>query len=132
MIKTRPLRQIQKRLGARALTIAILLAVIAILSGHKALGKGLVLGALFSILNFILMAEFLPARLSAKRRRASVLAFGSLLLRYMLLAIPLIVAAKSPAFSFTTTAIGLFMVPLVALIENATAPAAFNPHIDGS
>jgi hypothetical protein len=116
----------QKRIGARALTIAVLLAVITILSGHKELGKGLVLGTLFSILNFILMAEFLPRRLSAERRRASLFAFGSIFLRYSLLACPLILAAKSAAFSFATTAIGLFMVPLVALIDNMTAPGAFN------
>jgi predicted lysophospholipase L1 biosynthesis ABC-type transport system permease subunit len=120
----------QKRFGARALTIAIVLAVVAILSGHKALGKGLVLGTLFSILNFVLMAEFLPLRLSPDRRRAGAWAFGSLLLRYTLLAIPLILAAKSDAISFATTAAGLFMVPLVALIDSMTAPAACNhpPH----
>ncbi|MDJ0782976.1 MAG: ATP synthase subunit I [Desulfosarcinaceae bacterium] len=120
----------QKRFGARALTIAILLAVVSILSGHKALGKGLVLGTLFSILNFILMAEFLPLRFAAERRRASALALGTLLLRYALLALPLILAAKSSAFSFVTTAAGLFMVPLVALIDSLTAGAAINhpPH----
>ena len=90
MSKTTPLRQMhlrqmQKKFGTRALTIAILVAVVTILSGHKALGKGLVLGALFSILNFILMAEFLPLRLSSNRRRASAWALGSLVLRYALL-----------------------------------------------
>jgi predicted lysophospholipase L1 biosynthesis ABC-type transport system permease subunit len=124
MSKTTPLRQMQKRFGARALTIAIVLAVVTILIGHKELGKGLVLGTLFSILNFILMAEFLPARLSPHRRRASARALGSLVLRYALLAIPLILAAKSGAFSFAATAVGLFMVPLVALIDSMTAPAA--------
>lgn len=130
MSKTTPLRQMQKRFGARALTVAILLAVVAILSGHKALGKGLVLGTLFSILNFILMAEFLPLRLSSERRRASAYAFGTLVLRYALLAVPLIIAAKSGAFSFATTAAGLFMVPLVALFDSLTASAALNhpPH----
>jgi hypothetical protein len=122
----------QKRFGARALTVAILLAVVTILSGHKELGKGLVLGTLFSILNFILMAEFLPLRLSPERRRASAWALGTLMLRYALLAVPLILAAKSDAFSFATTAAGLFMVPLVALIDSMTAPAACNPPIDGS
>jgi hypothetical protein len=124
MSKTTPLRQIQKRFGARALTIAIVLAVVTILSGHKELGKGLVLGTLFSILNFILMAEFLPARLSPDRRRASAWALGGIALRYALLAVPLILAVKSGAFSFATTAAGLFMVPLVALIDSLTASAA--------
>jgi len=120
----------QKKFGARALTIAILLAVVTILSGHKELGKGLVLGTLFSILNFILMAEFLPLRLASERRRASVYAFGTLVLRYTILAIPLILAAKSDAFSFATTAAGLFMVPLLALIDAKTAQTAMNhpPH----
>lgn len=128
-----PLRQIQKKFGARALTIAILLAVVTVLSGHKELGKGLILGTLFSILNFILMAEFMPLRLSTERRRASVYAFITLILRYVILALPLIVAAKIDAFSFATTAAGLFMVPLVALIDAKTArPAMNHPPIDGS
>lgn len=125
-----PLRQIQKKFGARALTAAIMFAVVTILIGHKALGKGLVLGTLFSILNFILMAEFLPLRLSSERRRASAYAFGTLILRYTLLAIPLIIAAKSGAFSFAATAAGLFMVQLVALIDSKTTHAVMNhpPH----
>jgi len=130
MSKTMHLRQMQKRFGTRALAIAIVLAAVTILSGHKALGKGLVLGTLFSILNFILMAEFLPLRLSSERRRASAYAFGTLILRYALMAIPLIVAAKSGAFAFTTTAAGLFMVPLVAFIDSMTPSTTFNhpPH----
>lgn len=128
--KATPLRQIQKKIGARALTIAIVLAVVMVLTGHKGLGKGLVLGTLFSILNFILMAEFLPLRLSSERRRASAYAFGTRILRYAILAIPLIVAAKSGDFSFFTTATGLFMVPLVALIDAKTTQTALNhpPH----
>ena len=130
MSKTTPLRQMQKKFGTRALSIAILVAVVTILSGHKELGKGLVLGTLFSILNFILMAEFLPLRLSPDRRRASTWALGTLILRYALLAVPLILAARSDAFSFAATAAGLFMVPLVALFDSKVASAASNhpPH----
>jgi hypothetical protein len=133
MLKATPLRQIQKKFGARALTIAIVLAVVTILSGHKELGKGLLLGTLFSILNFILMAEFMPLRLSSDRRRASVFAFITLVLRHAILALPLIIAAKLDAFAFTTTAAGLFMVPLVAIIDAKTArPAMKQSPIDGS
>ena len=76
------------------------------------------------------MAEFLPLRLSSERRRASIYAFGSLVLRYALMAIPLIIAATSGAFSFAATAAGLFMVPLVALIDTKTTQNAMNhpPH----
>jgi hypothetical protein len=131
--KATHLRQIQKKFGARALTMAIVLAVVTILSGHKELGKGLILGTLFSILNFTLMAEFMPLRLSPDRRRASAYAFGTLILRYALLAIPLIIAAKFGAFSFATTAAGLFMVPLVAIIDAKMArPAMKQSPIDGS
>jgi hypothetical protein len=126
MPKTIPLRQIQKKFGARALTTAIVLAVVTLLIGHKDLGKGLVLGTLFSILNFILMAEMLPLRLAQERKRAGFYAFGTLVMRYLILSIPLIIAVKSSAFSFAATAAGLFMVPLVASIDTLTTSAAEN------
>ncbi|MEJ2642137.1 MAG: ATP synthase subunit I [Desulfosarcinaceae bacterium] len=126
MPKATQLRQIQKKFGARALTTAIVIAVVTLLIGHKDLGKGLVLGTLFSILNFILMAELLPLRLAQDRKRAGLYAFGTLVLRYVILSIPLIVAAKSSAFAFTTTAAGLFMVPLMASIDSLTTLAAPN------
>jgi hypothetical protein len=126
MPKATPLRQIQKKYGARALTTAIVIAVVTLLIGHKDLGKGLVLGTLFSILNFILMAELLPLRLAPDRKRAGFYAFGTLVLRYAILSIPLIVAAKSSAFSFATTAAGLFMVPLMASIDSLTTHASPN------
>jgi hypothetical protein len=132
MPKAASLRQIQKKYGARALTTAIVIAVGTLLIGHKDLGKGLVLGTLFSILNFILMAELLPLRLVAKRRRAGFYAFGTLILRYAILAIPLIVAVRSGAFSFAATAVGLFMVPLMASIDALTTHVSPNHPNNGA
>ena len=52
-------REIQKKYCSRAMVVAIVGGMILILVGHKALGKGLVLGTIFSVLNFIVMGECL-------------------------------------------------------------------------
>ena len=47
------IRETQKRYGTRAMILAICVALIAIVFGYRPFGKGLVLGTLFSIINFI-------------------------------------------------------------------------------
>jgi hypothetical protein len=44
----------------------------------------------------------------------------ALLLRYALLAIPLILAVRSDRFNFPATAVGIFMVQLVIMIEHGS------------
>ena len=45
---------------------------------------------------------------------------NALLLRYALLAIPLILAVRSDRFNFPATAVGVFMVQLVIIIEHGS------------
>ena len=53
---------ILKRYGGRALTTAIVAAVGCLLIGQPAMGRGLVLGTLMSVLNFVIMGMLLPMR----------------------------------------------------------------------
>jgi hypothetical protein len=111
-------RDAQKKYGSRAIATAIFIGGGLILAGFPALGKGLIAGALFSVLNFILIAESLPHKLGKSRRKASVISMGWILLRYGLMAVPLILALKFHLFHPLTAAIGLFSVQLVILFDH--------------
>jgi hypothetical protein len=97
---------------------AVGIGAVLILSGQAPVGKGLIAGTLFSVLNFVLMAESLPQRIGKTRRRASVSAFGWLMLRYALMAVPLVLAFKFDLFHPAAAAAGLFAVQLAILFDH--------------
>jgi len=113
-----PHREVQKRYCSRAIAAAIALGGGLMIAGLPHLGKGWIAGALFSILNFVLMAESLSSRLGKSRRRASVVSFFWILPRYALMAVPLVLSLKFHLFHPVTAAIGLFAVQLVILAEH--------------
>jgi hypothetical protein len=113
-----PHRDALKKYGSRAIAAAILIGGGLILAGLPALGKGLIAGAFFSILNFILIAESLPHKLGKSRRKASAVSMGWILLRYALMAVPLILALEFHLFHPLTAAIGLFFVQLAILCDH--------------
>lgn len=94
---------------------AISVGLLLVLAGYKPVGKGLVLGTVFSCLNFILMGETLPRRISGSRRRASVYSGLSVFFRYAILAAPLIIAIKNASFNIAATVAGLFMIQIMIL-----------------
>jgi hypothetical protein len=107
----------QKKICSQAMIGALAGAVILLIIGEKAIGKGLVLGTLFSIINFVLMGFFLSSQMSPSRRRASAAALGSILFRFALLAIPLVVSMKLESINILGVAIGIFMVQLTILFD---------------
>lgn len=100
------------------MVLAILVSLACILAGYKAIGKGLIFGTLFSIINFILMGETLSAKLGNASRKTFIMALGSIVLRYFLLAVPLVVALKSENINFFAAAIGIFSVQLTILSDH--------------
>ena len=72
------------------------------------LGKGLVLGAVFSIVNFIVMGEALPMRIGKSRKKTIVISAGSIFVRYFLLTIPLVLAINFEQFNLFSVIIGIF------------------------
>ena len=110
-------RQTQKKYGSRAMVVAIIAGFIFILAGLKPVGKGLVLGSIFSVINFVLIGQTLPLRLSQTKRKAFVLSLGSILFRYAILAVPLIVAVKFEQFDLPAAIFGIFMIQLVILAD---------------
>jgi hypothetical protein len=104
------------------MTVAIIIAMGLIVMGEKAAGKGLVLGALFSVINFVLIGSTLPRIVGHKKRTAIYISFASLLLRYTLLAIPLILAIKLDQFNIITALVGIFMVQAIILLDYLPIP----------
>lgn len=112
-------KQLQKKYGSTAMLIAIVLALVLIMAGQNEMAKGLVLGTLFSIINFVLMGESLQHRFSRTRRSGTLRSFSLILLRFGLLAVPLIVSIFYDQYHIVTTVAGLFMVQAVILLDAA-------------
>ncbi len=109
------LRAMQKRYAGRALSIALVAGFVLMVVGCKPPGKGLVLGALFSVLNFVLIAEMIARRAAGFGWRLAGVA-----LRMVLMAVPLVVAIRQPQFGFWGVVAGLFSVPAMILIDQGT------------
>lgn len=109
------IREAQKKYCSLAIIIAIFAGISFFLLGLKPVGKGLILGTLFSILNFILMGESLPMKVGRTKNKTMALSFLSIFFRYGLMAVPLIAAIKLERFNFAATVCGLFMVQFVIL-----------------
>ena len=109
---------VQKRYASMVLVVAVVLGGALIFLGFAPLGKGFILGALFSILNFILMALTLPYRVGHTKGKSSLLALISIVGRFAIMAFPLIFAVKHPQIAVSAVAVGLFMIPLAILGEH--------------
>ncbi len=102
-----------------AKTAAVLCAVVVL--GCLAMSrfgeaKGFVLGSVFSLANFALMKRGIVRRLGMSSKRAGVEAFFSILLRYVLLAFPLIIAVRSDQISIVATCVGVFNAQISILL----------------
>jgi len=121
------IRQTQKKYGSRTMAVAIIVGLLLILAGQQPIGKGLVLGAIFSVVNFVLMGETLPMRLGKSKGKAVSLALGSIFFRYAVLAIPMVVAIKFVQFNIFATILGIFMIQLMILSDHLIAGVF--PHL---
>ena len=117
----------QKKYGSLAVTAAIFIGLVMILAGYKPVGKGLILGSLFSVINFVLMGETLPVKMGKSRRTAIFWSLGSILFRYLLMAIPLFLAIKMEQFSLIASICGLFMVQMMILADHLVV-SIFSGH----
>lgn len=113
----REVLDLQKRTCSWALGAALVIAVLLLVFGERALAKGLVLGTCFSILNFLLLGKSIPMLLGHGRGKASVIGLASVLIRFALMAVPLIIAVQSASFHFVAVVVGIFAVQIVTLID---------------
>ena len=107
----------QRRICSHAIVASLVVASVFILANANAVAKGLLLGTLFSIANFILLGMSIPMTLGKARFRAGFIALTSLLLRYGLLSIPMVVGLTSDAFSFVAAVVGIFAIQIVTMLE---------------
>lgn len=111
------IRQTQKKYCSRAITGAIFAGLVLILAGQEPIGKGLILGTIFSIINFIVMGEMLPLKIGKSKNKTFFLSLASIFSRYILLAIPLLIAFKFDQYNIISVVVGIFMVQLFILAE---------------
>ena len=109
---------VQKKYSSLALIFSISVALLFILMGYKPVGKGLLLGAIFSVINFILMGKSIALSFGRSKAKTVSFSMGSILVRYLLLAIPLIAAVKYEQFHLAATILGIFMIQLVIMAEH--------------
>jgi len=101
----------------RALFLVLAVAVILLVAVSKPAARGLVLGGLFSVLNFYLMSQVLAGRVRKTGWTGRSLGFIWLLARMGIMALPLLVALKMDFFSLAATAAGLFAIQASLLLE---------------
>ena len=111
------IKDIQKRYCSRALIFAIIVFTLLVLIDRKAMGKGFLLGTLFSIFNFIIMGQLIPLKLARSGSKAAAIAFLSIFIRFAILSAPLIISVKIEAIDFFGVVIGLFAVQLTMLFH---------------
>ena len=112
------IRETQKKYCSRAITTAIFVGFFLILAGQASIGKGLILGTVFSIINFIIMGETLPHRIGKSKNKTFFLSLVSIFFRYVLLAVPLIIAVKFDQYNLISVVIGIFMIQLFILADH--------------
>jgi len=112
------IRQTQKRYCSAAIAVAIFAGLLFILAGQKPIGKALILGTVFSIVNFILIGETLPLRIGKSKGKTFFISLGSIYFRYIILAIPLIMAIKLEQFNLFAVIFGIFLVQLIIIADH--------------
>lgn len=112
------IRETQKKYCTRAITAAIFIGLFFIIADQIPVGKGLILGTIFSIINFIIMGEILPLQIGKSNNKTFLLSLGSIFLRYILLAVPLIIAVKFEQYNFISVIFGIFMIQFFILADH--------------
>ena len=112
------LRETQKKYCSRAIIGAIFAGLFFIMAGQKPVGKGLILGTVFSIVNFIIIGEMLPLRIGKSKNKTFFFSLISICSRYILLAVPLIIAIKFDQYNIIAVVFGIFMVQLFILADH--------------
>jgi hypothetical protein len=112
-------KQVRNRICYWTLLFGMCLALFFILIHEKPIGKGLLLGTCFSCINFLLLGRSIVMTIGHSRPRAGLIALSSMLTRYIILSIPLIVAIKSASFNLVSSIIGIFAVQIVTLVYYA-------------
>lgn len=108
----RSIKEFNKKVCGGTLFLGLLVSLLFLMLGSPAISKGFLLGTCFSVINFILLSSFTPIPLGYERKRATAMYFGSILIRYIILAVPMVIAIKSDKFNLISTIIGIFSIQI--------------------
>ncbi|MBW1649187.1 MAG: ATP synthase subunit I [Deltaproteobacteria bacterium] len=111
------IRETEKRYASLAMIISLIVGFVLIVANFKSEGKGLILGAIFSCINFVLIGEAVPSIINKEKRKRIFFSLSSMALRYLILAFPLILGVKYETFDFCFVVIGIFSVQLLLVAE---------------
>ncbi|MBW1616002.1 MAG: ATP synthase subunit I [Deltaproteobacteria bacterium] len=111
------IKKTEKRYSSMAMITSLILGTVLIFTNFKSEGKGLILGAIFSCINFVLIGEALPSIINKKKRKRFFFSLSSRALRYLILSFPLILGVKYKRFDFCFVVIGIFSVQLLLVAE---------------
>lgn len=117
----------QRNICLWALTCGLVSALLFMAFREESIGKGLLLGTCFSIVNFLLMGISVSMVIGQSRPKASLFGLASILTRYAILAVPMIVAVRSVSFNFIAVVVGIFTVQIVTLFNYIV----IRPILDG-
>lgn len=106
----------KKTIVFQILITAVIVSAAAVFLGFVPVAKGFALGSIFSLVNFLIMAQQAPKRLGKKTGRAGWENFLSLLLRLTVLGLPLFLAIRFPAFNLIATIIGILNLQFSILL----------------
>ncbi len=112
------IRKTQIRFGVSALSTAAAAGIASLAAGWHTVAWGLMLGAVFSVINFVLMGEALSAKMIRESGSRLLAPMTTLPGRYLMLAIPLVLAINFRLFDLPATIAGLFMVQLCILLSS--------------
>jgi hypothetical protein len=112
------IRHLQKRYCGGALSLAVVLSLVVYLAGWPAMTRGLIVGSLFSALNFALLGKTMARKLADPRRGGGLVTLVAQLGRYLLWAVPVVIAVKLPPVDLPATIAGLFMVPIFIIADS--------------
>ena len=100
------------------MTVAIAVWIIFYIVSMANIGKGFLLGTLFSIINFILMGQTLPLQTLKSKRKSFLISIGSVFSRYIILAIPIYLGIRTDRFNLYSVIIGIFSIQLIILLDH--------------
>jgi hypothetical protein len=120
------IREAQKRYSFQVIISASIIVLGFILFDQKAIAKGLTLGALSSIINFILIGESIPLGIGRTKNKTFLFSLSSIFLRYILMALPLYIGLRLEAINFFAVVAGLFFIQFVILADQTVVRKFFS------
>ena len=112
------LARLRKRYCSSAMAVAIVVGFLLIALDYRPVGKGIILGTLFSILNFILMSMSIPSVVDRSAGGGALRSLGGVMFRYVFMAGALYVGIRYDSYNVFAVAGGLFSVQLIILADS--------------